>query len=98
MNKHERAKMVRAMETVMRGLNDEDIFEGWLVAGVADGDIDGTETDEDLEYYCEDKVFQDLMATFCRIMHLATCDGQKNGRFDATGILYVDGLISKKEE
>ena len=42
------------METLARCINDEDIFDSWLMLGVADGDINGSEDDEDIEYYCED--------------------------------------------
>ena len=59
MNKHERIKMVKAMEYITRQINDEDIFEAWLVDGVADGDIDygdlTAEDDGDIEYYTEDE-------------------------------------------
>ena len=54
-----RIEMVRAMETVMRNLNNEDDFEEWLMFGVADGDIDENTTDEELAYYAESDVFAD---------------------------------------
>ena len=40
MNKVERAKMIVAMEFIARQINDEDVFDRWLMCGVADGDID----------------------------------------------------------
>lgn len=80
-----RAETVRAMERIARCINDEGIFEGWLMCGVADGDIDGTETDADLEYYCEDETFAELMTVFLTRMARA----YKNGG------LYVDGVVSK---
>ena len=80
---HERAEMVRAMERITRSLNDEEIFEAWLIVGVADGDIDGQETDEDLEYYCEDENYADLMGLFLRLMRRA-----------GEGGLYSNGIIS----
>ena len=82
-----RAEMVRAMETVARAVNDEEVFYGWLLCGVADGDIDDDTTDEDLEYYCEDKTFADLMERFLDLMTRA----KKNGG------LYVDKVVSKYE-
>ena len=39
MNRLERAKMVKAMEFIARQINDENVFEGWLMEGVADEDI-----------------------------------------------------------
>ena len=83
-----RAKMVRAMEFIARQLNDEEVFESWLMYGVADGDIDGKETDEDLSYYCEDKNFADLMERFLDLM--------KNAK--KSGGLYYDRVISRYEE
>ena len=40
MNAIERVKMVKAMEFLARNINDEGVFEEWLIEGVADGDID----------------------------------------------------------
>lgn len=88
MNLSTRAKMVRAMETVARCVNDEEVFEAWLVMCVADGDIDDNTTDEDLEYYCEDKTFADLMERFLDLMTAAK----------KSGGLYVDRIVSKYEE
>lgn len=84
-NLKERAELVRAMETIARAINDESIFEEWLIYGVADGDIDETTTDSDLEYYIEDdQTFGELMSTFTHMMRKV----HKNGG------LYVDGVAS----
>lgn len=83
-----RAKVVRAMETIARCVNDEDVFYHWLLCGVADGDIDNDTTDEDLEYYCEDKTFADLMERFLDLMTAAK----------KSGGLYEDRIASKYEE
>ena len=78
--------MIRAMETVCRNINDEEVFEHWLTLGVADGDIDGTETDEDLECYVDDdKNFADIMQTFLECMKYA----------HKSGGLYCDKVVSK---
>lgn len=82
-----RAKMVRAMDFIARHVNDEEVFESWLMNGVADGDIDGKETDEDLSYYCEDKNFADLMERFLELMRNAK----------KSGGLYCDRVVSKYE-
>lgn len=88
MNLKERAEMVRAMDCVARSINDEDIFYGWLVNGVADGDIDESTTDEDLEWYCEDENFADLMHYFLFLMSKAK----------KSGGLFCDGVVDKAIE
>ena len=88
MNLSAGAKLVRAMETIARCVNDEDVFYRWLLCGVADGDIDNDTTDEDLEYYCEDKTFADLMERFLDLMTVAK----------RSGGLYEDRIVSKYEE
>ena len=88
MNLSARAKVVRAMETIARCVNDEDVFYHWLLCGVADSDIDNDTTDEDLEYYCEDKTFADLMERFLDLMTAAK----------KSGGLYEDRIVSKYEE
>ena len=88
MNLSRRAKVVRAMETIARCVNDEEVFYPWLLCGIADGDIDDDTTDEDLEYYCEDKTFADLMERFLDLMTAAK----------RSGGLYEDKIVSKYEE
>lgn len=83
-NYAKRADMVRAMDKLVRTVNDEDLIESWLMVGVADGDINGNETDEDLEYYCEDEEFSHIMGLFLRIMKQAYNDGG----------LYCNGILS----
>ena len=84
MNIKERVSVVRAMEIIARSVNDEEVFEGWLMCGVADGDIDDDTTDEELEYYIEDDNFAELMGTFLRVM----------SRAKRSGGLYSDGVLS----
>ena len=85
MNLKKRTEVVRAMETLARCVNDEEIFESWLMCGVADGDITSETTDEDLEYYCEDDNFSELMGLFLRLMTRAR----------KSGGLYEDGVASE---
>ena len=89
MNIPERTKMVKAMEFIARQINDEEVFEGWLMNGVADGDIEyGDLTvgeDEDLSCYLDDDSFADLMACFLRRMAAA----------HRSGGLYCDKVVSK---
>lgn len=91
MNIPERIKMVKAMEFIARQINDEEVFEGWLINGVADGDIPygslepQTEDLDNLYSYIEDdKDFADLMACFLRRMTAAK----------KSGGLYCDGVVS----
>lgn len=91
MNKIERIKLIKAMELLARQINDEDIFYGWLLNGVADGDIpygDLTVNDEDeAEYYTDDTTFAELMDTFLRLMSKAY----------KSGGLYCDKVVSENK-
>ena len=90
MNKVERIKVLKAMELLARQVNNEDIFEEWLLDGVADGDIDyadlsvGNNDSESYEYYLEDEHFRELMGTFIHMMSRA----RRNGG------LYCDGVVT----
>lgn len=75
MNLSRRAKVVKAMETMARCVNDEEVFYSWLLCGIADGDIDEGTTDEDLEFYCGDETFADLMERFLDLMTAAKKSG-----------------------
>lgn len=77
MNTVERSKVVLAMETIARTINDEDVFEGWLLNGVADGDICEGEWDPSKvdEYYLSDDAFASLMRCFLRRMSCAYKSG-----------------------
>lgn len=88
MRKAERIKMVKAMEFIARQINDEDVFEGWLISGVADGDIeygDLDSDDENLDWYIEDEHFEELMECFLRRM----------SRANKIGGLYCDGVCGE---
>ena len=87
MNRIERAKMVLAMEFIARQINDENVFDGWLMCGVADGDIDYGETDPERvdEDYLTDDTFNNLMSCFLRRM---------KGAYESGG-LYCDGIVCK---
>ena len=89
MNIHERANFVRAMDTIVRAINDESYLNIWLSLGVADGDVDGTETDEELEFYVDDDAeFAELMDLFLYVIKPVRNNGG----------LYVDGVVSRKGE
>lgn len=85
-----RRKMVLAMEFIARQINDEDVFEGWLMGGVADGDIEygSFNINEVDDYYLEDDNFRDLMDCFLRRMKRAY----------ESGGLYCDNIVTKEGE
>lgn len=74
--KTERANLVLAMEYMMRNCAT-DVPEGWLMCGVADGDIDYGETDASMvdDYYLEDENFEELVECFNRQMRVLRRDG-----------------------
>lgn len=78
--------MIKAMEFLVRNVNDESLLDGWLMCGVPDGDIEyGDLSDEyDDEYFTEDVNLSELMGLFLRIMKRAEHSG-----------LYCDGVLSK---
>lgn len=84
----ERIKLIRAMETIARAVNNEELFwDIWAIDGVADGDIDDTTADKEIEFYADDETFSELMATFLTLMKCAAEDGG----------LYCDTVTSKEE-
>ena len=87
MNTTERVRMVKAMEYIVRQVNNEDLLDYWLRVGVADGDIEyGDLTDEpgETEYWTENEHFAELMSLFLAIMKSAYKDGG----------LYCDKIVS----
>lgn len=96
MNKVERIKMVKAMEFLARQVNNEEVFEEWLMMGVADGDIEygdiainkDLDEEEAAWYVDDDKNFAELMETFLSVMAGAKEDGG----------LYCDRVVSTREE
>lgn len=78
MNKvDERRKAIVCMEYLARQINDEDIFDLWLMCGVADGDIDYGNLDATTvdDWYIEDDNFKDIMSTFLICMKNAYRSG-----------------------
>lgn len=75
------------MEYIARQINDEDVFDGWLLCGVADGDIPYGSIDiENVdEAYLNDDNFEELMSCFLRRM---------KGAYESGG-LYCDGIVCK---
>lgn len=71
----QRAEVVKAMDLLVRCINDERHILSWWALGVADGDIKKDTTAEDLEIYCEDDTFRDLMTFFLKLMNKASEHG-----------------------
>ena len=91
MNSAKRAKMIMAMEYIVRQCNREDLIDPWLMCGVADGDIKFGETDYtkiDPSYYEDDDDFSEIMALFLRIMT----------RANESGGLYCNYVVSKRPD
>ena len=88
-NKIERMKMVKAMEFIARQINNEEIFNEWLMDGVADGDIEYGNLDVSAvyeeDYMISDEGFKDIMSTFLICMKNAYTSGG----------LYCDGIVSR---
>ena len=104
MNLHERVKLVKAMEFICRQINDEEIFENWLIGGVADGDIEYSDLsatdlaqDEATYYACDDNTFADIMAEFLACMTYANYSGGLYCDDVCSGSVY-DNLVEKEVE
>lgn len=90
MNKTSRKQMVLAMEKIMRCLNDESLFDSWMMCGVPDGDIHNYTIDEVDETLIEDENLEYLMGIFIRIMYKAI-------DLNDNGTLFIDGCISMEK-
>ena len=88
-NFKERVSVVRAMDTIVRSLNDERDILWWLDSGVPDGEINEKTTDEELYWLVDDdESFADIMSTFIKIMR----------RQPVNGAMWVDNVLSKEEK
>lgn len=89
----ERKKMILAMEYIARQINDEDVFDGWLMCGVPDGDVQygcfDITTIDDEDYFLEDDNFSNLMTCFLRRMYYA---------YDSGGLYCSDVVSGTKGE
>lgn len=90
----ERMKMVKAMEFIMRCVNDEEVFEPWLAFGVADGDIDFGDLSVDVKKYEDDEAFWYAVdeGSFAELMQLFL--RRMKGALKSGG-LYCGGVVSK---
>ena len=88
-NLRERVSVVRAMDTIVRSLNDERDILWWLDSGVPDGEINEETTDEELYWLVDDdESFADIMSIFIKIMR----------RQPVNGAMWVDNVLSKEEK
>ena len=88
-NFKERVSIIRAMDTIVRSLNDERDILWWLDSGVPDGEINEETTDEELYWLVDDdESFADIMSTFTKIMR----------RQPINGAMWVDNVLSKEEK
>lgn len=69
---YDRANRVIEMDNLARELlDDEELWEAWIMYGVADGDIDEHTTWGDVdEYYISDENYEELCSLFKRLMAL----------------------------
>lgn len=74
----EKAKFLRAMDYIARCVNDEEVFDSWLMCGIADGDC-AVMTDEELVEYYDDGL-ESIIGCFLRLMRSAGKDGLYVGR------------------
>ena len=90
-DKNDRAKMILAMEFVARQINDEDVFDRWLMCGVADGDIPyGSMNIDDVdEDYLNNSSFEDVMSCFLRCM---------KGAYNSGGLYCGDVVCKDKND
>ena len=88
-NFKERVSVIRAMDTVVHNLNDEEYVAWWLEDGVPDGEINEETADEELYWLVDDdESFADIMSTFIKIMK----------RQSVNGAMWVDNVLSKEEK
>lgn len=73
-----RKERILQMERIMRRINNENIFATWLVAGVADGDLDENSKWEEVDdYYIEDETYSFITGLFLKL----TLSAIKHGGF-----------------
>ena len=88
-NLKERVSVIRAMDIIIRSLNDERDILWWLDSGVPDGEINKETTDEELYWLVDDdESFANIMSTFIKIMR----------RQPVNGAMWVDNVLSKEEK
>lgn len=88
-NLKERVSVIRAMDTIVRSLNDGRDVLWWFEYGVPDGEINEETTDDELLWLADDdKLFADIMSTFVKIMK----------RQPINGAMWVDNVLSQNKK
>lgn len=88
-NLKERVSVIRAMDTIVRSLNDGRDVLWWFEYGVPDGEINEETTDDELLWLVDDdKLFADIMSTFVKIMK----------RQPINGAMWVDNVLSQNKK
>jgi hypothetical protein len=88
-NSKERVSVIRAMDTIVRSLNDGRDVLWWFEYGVPDGEINEETTDDELLWLVDDdKLFADIMSTFIKIMK----------RQPINGAMWVDNVLSQNKK
>lgn len=74
-----RVGFLKALCLIASSINDEEVFDYWLMLGVPDGS-----SEEDLPEYCDDDSMKSIMSAFLTVMREAS----------KSGGLYFDGLTA----
>lgn len=83
-DRRERAELLVAMDLIARATNNEDFtINGWLVGGIADGDIDYGLCDHETnvlniasdDWYMDDRNFASIIECFMHTVAMARKDG-----------------------
>ena len=80
-NVAKRIELIKAMDMIARCINDEEVFTGWLMNGVPDGEIKENTTDKELEWLTDDETLEDIMNCFL---------GRMVGASKSGGLFYAD--------
>ena len=86
-----RQKMIVCMEYIARCINDEGVFEGWLMCGVPDGEIEPGNLDP-AQIYEEDWLITDGFAETMRCFLRRMVAAYNNGG------LYCGNVVSGDKE
>lgn len=65
MTKQEKIELLKAMHSVMLGVDDESCYDTWIITGVPD-----CPSEEDFEFIAKDKEeFEYVVNLFCNLVH-----------------------------
>lgn len=87
----ERIELLRAMDCIMRHMNDEEVIMTWLEVGIPDGACEDDDDCELIDIAEDNGEFSEIMDTFVNLMQVARNEPLK-------GTLYCDGVCNGMEE